>query len=284
MDLYSLRPLPVPDVRIITSAGITIPAHSSILGAGSLVLENILESRPRKGMGSEKIIHILGVPCDSVVAFLRFLYSFRCSEEEIHEFGVHLLVLSHFFSVPKLKERCRIGLDQRLTIENVVDVLQISKLCDAPDLYLKCMKLVMEEFKGVEMTEGWRFIQNHDPRLELEILQFINDSELRLKQRRKQIAEKSLYLQLSEAMDCLQHIFTEGCIHVGPYDKDPIKKKFPCKNYSTCQGLQQLICHFATCKKKVNGGCSQCKRMWQILRLHSSTCDQSDSCNVPLCR
>jgi hypothetical protein len=187
--------------------------------------------------------------------------------------------------VPQLKQRCTKDLAQRLTIEKVVDVLQLARLFDAPDLYLKCMKLVYKHFKAVEATEGWKFVQDHDPWLELDILQFIDETESRKKRTRKHREAQSLYLQLSEAMECLEHICTEGCTSVGPYDVEPTKKKKgPCSKFSTCQGLQLLIGHFATCKKRVNGGCLRCKRMWQLLRLHSSICDQSDSCRVPLCR
>lgn len=107
----------------------------------------------------------------------------------------------------------------------------------------------------------------------------------RKKRTRKHREEQILYLQLSEAMECLEHICTEGCTSVGPYDMKPNRnKKNPCGKFSTCQGLQLLIRHFVTCDKRVNGGCLRCKRMWQLLRLHSSICDQSDSCKVPLCR
>ncbi|KAG2675988.1 hypothetical protein I3760_12G030700 [Carya illinoinensis] len=57
-----------------------------------------------------------------------------------------------------------------------------------------------------------------------------------------------------------------------------------CSKFSTCKGLQLLIHHFATCKKRVNDSCLRCKRLWQLLRLHSSICDRPDSCRVPLCR
>lgn len=96
-----------------------------------------------------------------------------------------------------------------------------------------------------------------------------------------------MYLELSEAMESLEHIFREGCTEVGPYDMEPGagKNRGPCGKYGTCHGLQLLIKHFATCKKRVNGGgCYRCKRMWQLLRLHSSICDQPDLCRVPLCR
>ncbi|XP_023878513.1 BTB/POZ and TAZ domain-containing protein 1-like, partial [Quercus suber] len=192
--------------------------------------------------------------------------------------------LSHVYSVPQLKQSCTKVLGDWLTMENVVDVLQLARMCDAPNLYLKCMKLVANHFKAVEKTEGWKFLQDHDPWLELEILHFMDEAESRRKRSRKLREEQSLYLQLSEAMECLEHICTEGCTSVGPYDMEPTEKKGPCSKFSTCQGLQLLIKHFATCKKRVNGGCLRCKRMWQLLRLHSSICEHHDCCRVPLCR
>jgi hypothetical protein len=42
----------------------------------SPVLENIID-RPHKHHSSEKIIPILGVPCDAVSLFIQFLYSSR---------------------------------------------------------------------------------------------------------------------------------------------------------------------------------------------------------------
>ncbi|KDO69414.1 hypothetical protein CISIN_1g017954mg [Citrus sinensis] len=202
----------------------------------------------------------------------------------MEKYGIHLLALSHVYSVPQLKQRCTKGLGERLTIDNVVDVLQLARLCDAPDLYLRCMKLAASRFKAVEKTEGWKFLQDHDPWLELQILQFMDEAESRIKRTRRRRQEQGLYLQLSEAMECLEHICTEGCTSVGPYEVGPTKNRGPCSKFATCQGLQLLIRHFATCKKRVNGGCLRCKRMWQLLRLHSSMCEQSDSCRVPLCR
>ncbi|KAL1812411.1 hypothetical protein ACET3Z_022476 [Daucus carota] len=271
------------DVHIITSGGLRIPAHASVLASASPVLESIIDS-PRKHRSSENTIRILGVPNDAVSVFIGFLYASRCSEEEMEKFGIHLLALSHVYLVPQLKQRCTKALAQRLTIENVVDVLQLARLCDAPDLYLKSMKLISEKFKAVEHTEGWQFLQNNDPYLELEILHFIDEAELRKKRTKKHREEQGLYLQLSEAMECLEHICTEGCTSVGPHDIEPSKNKGPCSKFSTCEGLQHSIKHFAACKRKVNGGCLRCKRFWQLLKLHSSICEQSDTCKVPLCR
>lgn len=101
----------------------------------------------------------------------------RCTAEHLEKHGIHLLALSHVYMVPQLKAMSTKDLAQRLTIESVVDVLQLARLCNAPDLYLKCMKFVADHFKFVEKTEGWKFIQDHDPWLELDILQYIDETE-----------------------------------------------------------------------------------------------------------
>lgn len=93
------------------------------------------------------------------------------------KYGMHLLALSHVYNVPQLKQRCTKGLAQRVTVENVVDLLQLARLCDAPDLYLRCMRLLTDHFKAVEKTEGWKFLNKHDPWLELDILRFIDEHE-----------------------------------------------------------------------------------------------------------
>ncbi|ESQ31593.1 hypothetical protein EUTSA_v10004447mg [Eutrema salsugineum] len=280
------------DVEIITSGRRRIPAHSGVLASASPVLANIIE-KPRKNLGgsSKRVIKILGVPCDAVSVFLRFLYSPSLTEKEMEKYGIHLLALSHVYMVTQLKRRCTKGVGEIVTAENVVDVLQLARLCDAPDLCLKCMRLIQSKFKIVEQTEGWKFLQEHDPFLELDILQFIDEAESRKKRRRRHRREQNLYTQLSEAMECIEHICTEGCALVGPSSNvDNNKatsqvKPGPCSAFSTCYGLQLLIRHFAVCKKRVDGkGCLRCKRMIQLLRLHSSICDQSESCRVPLCR
>lgn len=278
--------MPEPDVYVVTYGGIRIPAHSHVLAMASPVIEKILERPKISRKTGAKLIPILGAPSDAVSAFVRFLYSSSCTEEELKKYGIHLLVLSHVFSVPKLKQRCTKGLAEMLTVENVVDFIQLARLCDSAELFLRGMKLVARKLRTVEKTEGWKFIQKHDPWLELEILQFVEEDQLRKKRSRRQKEEQRLFLQLNEAMECLVHICTEGCTTVGPSHMEPPKNKEPCRRFSTCQGLQLLIRHFASCKKRVSHGCARCKRMWQLLRLHASICDLPEpcACRVPLCR
>ncbi|KAL1534754.1 BTB/POZ and TAZ domain-containing protein 1-like isoform X1 [Salvia divinorum] len=161
---------------------------------------------------------------------------------------------------------------------------ELARLCDAPHLHLKCMNMLSTNFNALQETEGWKFVHNHDPFLELQILQSIDQSESMKKRIRRRREVQSLYIELSEAMCCLDHICSEDCTGVGPRDMDLSKEKGPCSKFSTCHGLQLLIKHVGGCKKRVNGGCLRCKRMWQLFRLHSSICDHYDECRVPLCR
>lgn len=90
-------------------------------------------------------------------------------------------------------------------------------------------------------------------------------------------------MQLYEAMEAIVHIFRDGCRTIGPHDKAPRDDQGPCA-YPACKSLEALARHFAGCKMRSSGGCIHCKRMWQILELHSRLCPTPDGCSVPLCR
>jgi len=64
-----------------------------------------------------------------------------------------------------------------MTTGNVVDVLHLAKLCDAPGLYLKCVKLVTNNFEAVKETEGWKLLHKHDPWLEVDIIRLNKEQE-----------------------------------------------------------------------------------------------------------
>ncbi|KAK9151749.1 hypothetical protein Syun_010058 [Stephania yunnanensis] len=50
--------------------------------------------------------------------------------------------------------KSEVELGRGLMMESVVDVLQLARLCDALDLYLKCMNLMLREKNVVQGTEG----------------------------------------------------------------------------------------------------------------------------------
>ncbi|KAG5528466.1 hypothetical protein RHGRI_029226 [Rhododendron griersonianum] len=242
------------DVSINTEDGGIIYAHASIL----ILLE----------LNNPRVIIVIAV-----------LVVISYEPAELQKYVLHLLVLSHAYVVPHLKRLCEWRLEHGLlTIENMIDTFQLALLCDAPRLSFICHRLILKNFIHISTTEGWKIMQQSHPMLEKEILE-----SLRRKERARKLNEKKIYLQLYEAMEALVHICRDGCRTIGPHDKVLKVDQGPC-NYESCKSLELLVRHFAGCKMRVPGGCIHCKRMWQLLELHSHLCADSDVCRVPLCR
>ncbi|KAK8933552.1 BTB/POZ and TAZ domain-containing protein 4 [Platanthera zijinensis] len=237
-----------------------------------------------KNRGRRNSISIRGVPHDAVRVFLRLLYSSRYEEEEMNQYAMHLLVLFHAFGIPSLKNLCIQKLEKGLlTLENAVDVFQLARLCDAPRLCLLCNRMIVDNFPAVSNTEGWKVMKQSNPFLETELLESVVEADSRKKERMKKMEERKIYLQLHEAMEALVHICRDGCRTIGPHDKQLKQSVAPC-SFPACRGLESLIRHFAACKKRVSGGCTHCRRMWQLFELHSRLCgENSNGCKVPLC-
>ncbi|XP_020395528.1 BTB/POZ and TAZ domain-containing protein 3 [Zea mays] len=130
------------------------------------------------------------------------------------EHALHLLVLSHVFSVPSLKTVCVDQLERGfLAPDNVVDMLQLARLCDAPRLALACVRMVIEDFKTISLTDGWKVMRRANPSMEQELLESLVEADTRRQERAKKMEETKVYLQLYEAMEVLVHICRESNIY-----------------------------------------------------------------------
>ncbi|KAG6492627.1 hypothetical protein ZIOFF_047592 [Zingiber officinale] len=270
------------DVRILTEDMDLIMAHSSILANASPILKNMLEQAKIK----ERIrkIKIPGVPSEGVRTFILVPASLCSYEPElIKKFVLHLLILSHAFAILSLKSTCIKLLEQELTTENVVDVLQLAQLCDAPQLSLVCTRLITKDLKSISVSEGWKTMKKTNPSLEQTLLESLVEEDSRRQDRMKRSEERKMYKHLHETMEALIHICRDGCRTIGPRSKMLKDDETICQ-YAACKGLESLIRHFFSCPLRVPGGCTQCKRMWQIFELHSQMCSELDLCKVPLCR
>lgn len=270
------------DVHVLTDDKGVILAHSNVLGVTSSVIRRILDGM--KVQGGFKCIEIHGVPSEAAHAFIRFLYSSCYDPEDMKRFVLHLLVLSHSFVIPSLKRTCVSQLERGLlTTDNVVDVLQLARQCDAPRLSITCTRMIIKEFRTISVSEGWKVMKHANPCLEQELLESLVEADSRRQEKLKKMEEKKVYLQLYEAMKALVHICRDGCRTIGPRDKMLNESQGTC-NYSACKVLESLLRHFSGCKARVPGGCKHCKRVWQLLDLHSRMCAEPDLCMVPLCR
>lgn len=270
------------DVNISTVDERVIPAHFSVLSVASPVFRSFLQlSKAKNGI---RCIKIPGVPYDAAYIFIRFLYSSCYEEAGMEKYVLHLLILSHTYSVLSLKKVCLNILENGwLTSENVVDVLQLARKCDAPRLWFICVRMIVKDFKTICSTEGWKVMKGTNPALEQELLEFVVEADSRKQERLKKIEERKTYLQLYEAMEALIHICKDGCGTIGPHDKVLKGSQVSCA-FPACKSIEMLVRHFSACKARVPGGCVHCKRMWQLLELHSRMCSQPAFCKVPLCR
>ena len=270
------------NVVIYTDNGGIVYAHANIIGTASSVIKGMLKQAKRHGKWYT--ISIRGVPQEAVRVFIRFLYSSCYKNEEMNEYIMHLLLLSHAYVVPQLKRVCEWHLEHGLlTTENVIDVFQLALLCDFPRLSVMSHRMIMKHFKELYATEAWTAMKKSHPFLEKELRDSVFIEENTREERIRKRNEQRIYSQLYEAMEALVHICRDGCKTIGPHDKD-LKPNHATCHYEACKGLESLIRHFAGCKLRVPGGCVHCKRMWQLLELHSRVCADSDQCRVPLCR
>lgn len=89
-----------------------------------------------------------------------------------------LLVLSHVFSVPSLKMVCIDQLERNfLAPDNVVDMLQLARLCDAPRLSLFCTRMIIGDFKTISLTDGWKVMRRVNPSMEQELLESLVEAD-----------------------------------------------------------------------------------------------------------
>uniref|UniRef100_A0A0D9VHU6 BTB domain-containing protein n=1 Tax=Leersia perrieri TaxID=77586 RepID=A0A0D9VHU6_9ORYZ len=266
------------DVRVITSDGSIIRAHSSVLASASPVLERMIERAPRGRSGGGRAVRITGASTDAVVVFIRLLHApavrtaaAEWEEAALAEHGAALMALAHAYRVSSpLKRRAEEAVAARVTADGAVDAMKLAALCDAPRLYLRCARLAGEDLAAVEASSGWRFASRHDAALRDDLVGLLRDADQRKERWERERRSQNVYLNLSDAMAALEHVFfaaDERC------DGGPHRR-----------GVLQLRRHVAGCGRKVAGGCPHCRRFFQLLRLHSSVCDDDDdSCGVPLC-
>ncbi|WZZ56615.1 hypothetical protein YC2023_056722 [Brassica napus] len=271
------------DTNVQTEDNYYLLAHSSILSAASPVIANLLnQSRDKNG---KPYLKISGVPYQPVHMFLRFLYSSCYEEDEMKECVIPLLFLSHIYSIPSLKRVCVDVLDQEgyINKENVVDVLLLARACDAVRIFFRCISMVVKDFESISQTEGWKEMIRSDPLLEQEVEAAVEAQKER-QERRVKLVEKKMYLELYETLEALVHIYREGCVTIGPRDKELRGGSETVCEFRFCKGVEGALRHFLGCKSRASS-CSRCKRLWQLFQLHACICDDdSDSCEVPLCR
>ncbi|GJN21492.1 hypothetical protein PR202_gb08973 [Eleusine coracana subsp. coracana] len=253
-EFAGLRPSPAY-VRVVTSDGTAISAHSSVLAAASPVLEQMI----MHARDADCTVRIPGTSSGAVVAFLRFLYSHTrktdaaaaAEEEDAH--GAALLALAHAYRVPWLKRRAEAAVAARLTAERAVDAAKLAALCDAPRLRTACARLAGKDLDAVRRSEGWRFAGRHDPALQVDVIQLVHDADQRKERWVRERASQHVYRQLSDAMALLDRVFTQGSSCAGDgreLEEEEEAEASPRDDSSVRRGVDQLVRHLAACGRR----------------------------------
>ncbi|RLM73574.1 BTB/POZ and TAZ domain-containing protein 2-like [Panicum miliaceum] len=129
--------------------------------------------------GGGYAVRVLGAPSDAVLAFLHLLYAARAEAAVVAAHGPQLLALAHAYRVGWLKRAAEASVSARLAPGAAVDMLKLAGLCDAPRLRAARARLAARDRAAVEASDGWRFARRHDPALELELLQLLEDARRR---------------------------------------------------------------------------------------------------------
>jgi hypothetical protein len=130
------------DITILTSNDLQIKAHKTILCARSTVFKAMLTSNLSEA--TSKTIKIEDFEYDVVNAFIRYLYTDKCSESDLKSHGDYLLAISHKYEVLGLFSICEEYLQNHVNITNIVNLLQISELYGAKLLKSKCVQFISD--------------------------------------------------------------------------------------------------------------------------------------------
>ncbi|KAI3886376.1 hypothetical protein MKW92_039698 [Papaver armeniacum] len=212
-------------------------------------------AREIAGPGTGAIYHLM-----SVHTFIRFLYSHRYSILG-KKFVLHLLVLSHSYSVPPLKRICAHLLERSiLTTENVIDA-SVSDM-------VQCTRY----FTHV-CSDGWKVMKSVDTALEQELLEAVVEAESKKEEKIEKYEEKKMYSRLNETMGHCFRICRDGCRTIGPLDK-------------MFKGTQvfALVRPFSICKIRVPGGCVHCKRMPFKVKIKNQSKKDEAKWNLWVCK
>eukprot|EP00270_Netrium_digitus_P014553 TRINITY_DN4962_c0_g1_i2.p1 TRINITY_DN4962_c0_g1~~TRINITY_DN4962_c0_g1_i2.p1 ORF type:complete len:188 (-),score=18.71 TRINITY_DN4962_c0_g1_i2:128-691(-) len=140
-----------------------IRAHSSILMFMSPVLRKML--RTMNGVIGMKDFH-----SQSVKAFLLYLYTGGCSEEDIQSCAMDLLSMAQIYEIPSLQVFMEKEMIAALADDNLLMFLRQARDFDAPLLKEACMKRLIDNFDKFAQTDDFEKIREEDPLLVIDIL------------------------------------------------------------------------------------------------------------------
>ncbi|KAL7286216.1 hypothetical protein TKK_0019512 [Trichogramma kaykai] len=134
------------DVKLRTAGGKEIPAHRVVLAAASPVFKamfshDMLENKSQS-------VDMIDVSFETVVEFLRYIYTGRIKNNEI-TLSIELLTTSEKYQLELLKNACEKILSSTLSTENSLEMLKISDTYSANHLKKETVDFIKSHINGL---------------------------------------------------------------------------------------------------------------------------------------
>ncbi|KOB70783.1 Roadkill [Operophtera brumata] len=144
------------DVTIKSAEGIEFKAHKNVLAVRSKVLRAHFEHSTK-----ENITNVVETLWDTEVLrdVLTFVYTDKVPR--LDDAPEKLLVAADYYQLDRLKSLCEEALNNRLTIENAIDTLQLAEQYSLNALIQSTLNFIKNErIQLIKETQGWKNIQS----------------------------------------------------------------------------------------------------------------------------
>ncbi|KOB70716.1 Roadkill, partial [Operophtera brumata] len=153
------------DVTMKSADGQEFRAHKNVLAARSKVLRAHFEHNTK-----ESITNVVETPWETAVLRDVLMFVYTDKVPRVDDAPDKLLVAADYYQLDRLKSLCEDALNNRLTVENAVDTLQLADLYSLNLLRQSTLNFIKNDrLKLVKETQGWKNIKS------VEFIQMIYD-------------------------------------------------------------------------------------------------------------
>eukprot|EP01031_Cornospumella_fuschlensis_P031725 gene31725-38342_t len=133
---------------------VELPAHKVIVSAASDVFKKMLTVDMRESQTN--VITIPNFSASIVKEMLRFLYTGGCDEHVLHEDAETLLSVAKQYDIPSMVSYLEDYYANSVTVQNIVQVWQLSQTYECPALETALLKFVREHQQDVLKKRAFR--------------------------------------------------------------------------------------------------------------------------------
>ncbi|XP_051173138.1 speckle-type POZ protein B-like [Leptopilina boulardi] len=138
------------------------PAHKIVLSSMSSVFEKMFSHQMKENITN--IVVIEEIDGDVFKEMLRYIYMGKIENSKNVAYDLH--ELANKYDIPKLRLICQQYLENYLTVNNVISILQLADFHNSLNLKKKCIIFIQKHFNEIGSMEAYKNLK-HELLLEL---------------------------------------------------------------------------------------------------------------------